>query len=103
VTIAKRATVSAALQSVPGLTVENMTNNGRRFNLYLPSTGTGPCLANLVLDGVQQSDTEVFNTLSPSDLAAIEVYQQRTTVPTEFQRAQQTCGTVVVWTKRAFR
>ncbi len=103
VAIGKRATVSAALQGVPGLTVENLTANGRRFNLYLPSTGTGNCLATLVLDGVQQQDTEVFNTLSPSDLAAIEVYQQRTTVPSEFQRVQQNCGAVVVWTKRAFR
>jgi hypothetical protein len=101
--IAKRATVSAALQGVPGLPVENMTANGRRFNLYLPSTSTGQCMATLVLDGVQQNDTEVFNTLSPSDLAAIEVYQQRTTVPSEFQRVQQNCGAVVVWTKRAFR
>ncbi|MBY0489908.1 MAG: carboxypeptidase regulatory-like domain-containing protein [Gemmatimonadaceae bacterium] len=103
VAIGKRATVSAALQAVPGLTVENMTANGRRFNLYLPSTSTGQCMATLVLDGVQQNDTEVFNTLSPSDLAAIEVYQQRTTVPSEFQRVQQNCGAVVVWTKRAFR
>lgn len=103
VAISKRATLSAALQGVPGLTVENLTANGRRFNLYLPSTSTGNCLATLVLDGVQQQDTEVFNTLSPSDLAAIEVYQQRTTVPSEFQRVQQNCGAVVVWTKRAFR
>lgn len=103
VAIAKRATVSAALQGVPGVTVENLTANGRRFNLYLPSTGLGNCLATLVLDGVQQQDTEVFNTLSPTDLAVIEVYQQRSTVPSEFQRAQQTCGAVVVWTKRAFR
>lgn len=103
VAIGKRATVSAALQGVPGLTVENMTANGRRFNLYLPSTSTGQCMATLVLDGIQQNDTEVFNTLAPTDLAAIEVYQQRTTVPSEFQRVQQNCGAVVVWTKRAFR
>ncbi len=102
-TISKRATLSAAMQGVPGVTVENMTANGRRFNLYLPSTSGGYCNATLVLDGAQQNDTEVFNTLSPTDLAAIEVYQQRTTVPSEFQRGQQTCGAVVVWTKRAFR
>jgi hypothetical protein len=102
-TISKRATISAALQGAPGVIIQNQSSNGRRFDIWLYSTGAGNCLANIILDGVQQSDSEILNTMSPSDLAAIEVYQQRTTVPTELLRAQQSCGTVVVWTKRAFK
>jgi hypothetical protein len=102
-TIKQRATLSAAFQAAPGLTVESMSSNGRRYNLWLYGTGTGKCLANVMLDGIQQSDTEILNTMIPSEIAAIEVYQQKTTVPTELMRSQQSCGLVAVWTKRAFK
>jgi hypothetical protein len=101
--ISQRATLSAAFQGVPNMVVENQSANGRRYNLRLPAPNGGYCLANLMLDGTQQSDTEILNTMSPSDIAAIEVYQRRSSVPTELLRAQQSCGTVVVWTKRAFK
>lgn len=101
--IGRRATLSAAFQGMPGVTIEQRSANGRRFDIYLYSTGMGNCLANIMVDGMQQPDSDILATMSPSDIAAIEVYQQRTTVPTELLRAQQTCGLVVVWTKRAFK
>lgn len=101
--IGRRATLSAAFQGMPGVTVAQRSANGRNFDIYLYSTGMGNCLANLMVDGLQQPDSQILNTISPSDIAAIEVYQQRTTIPTELLRAQQTCGLVVVWTKRAFK
>ena len=95
--------MSAAFASVPGVTVQNVRANGRLFNLFLPSTGTAQCLAMLQVDGIQQFDHEILGTLQPTDIAAIEVYQQRLTVPTELMRTDQKCGLVAVWTKRAFR
>lgn len=101
--LAKRATLSAALAGMPGVTVQNQSANGRNFNIYLYGTAGSNCLANILLDGVQQTSSDIFNTLVPSDFAAVEVYPQRSTVPMELLRANQTCGTVAFWTKRAFR
>lgn len=103
--MASRGTMAAAFYGVPGVTVERAqgTSNARRFRLYLPSTGTGPCLATLYFDGVFQQDQAVLEELFPADIAAIEVYQQRLTVPTEFMNRDVKCGVVAVWTKRAFR
>lgn len=101
--LAKRATLSAALMGMPGVTIQNQSANGRNFNIWLYGSGVGNCLANILLDGVQQTSSDIFNTLVPTDFAAVEVYPQRTTVPTELLRANQVCGTVAFWTKRAFR
>lgn len=101
--IGKRGTLSASFAMMPGVTVENVRANGRLFNLYLPSTGTGPCLAMLMVDGIQQFDHEILGAFAPGEIAAIEVYQQRLTVPTELMRSDAKCGLVAVWTKRALR
>lgn len=102
-TIARRATLSAAFAGIPGVIVENKSANGRRFNLFVQSTGTGPCLATLLIDGTQQLDSEFLNTMRPSEIAAIEVFQQRLTVPAELMRTDPKCGVIAVWTKNAFR
>ncbi len=102
--IGQRGTLSAAFAGLPGVIVQNQSANGRRFNLWmLPSTGTDQCLATLLLDGIQQTDSEVLNTLYPAEIAAIEVYQQRLTVPAELMRKDPKCGVIAVWTKNAFR
>lgn len=101
--ISQRATISAALQGLPGVIVQNASSNGRRFNISLYSAGLGNCLANIMVDGIQQTDSEILNTFAPTDFAAIEVYQQRGSVPTELLRPNQTCGLVAFWTKRAWR
>lgn len=101
--IGQRATLSAVFTGLPGLTVQSASSNGRRFNLFLPSTGLGQCLAMLLVDGVQQIDHDILGTMSPQEIAAVEVYQQRLTVPTELMTREVGCGVVAVWTKRAFR
>ncbi len=95
--------LAAAFQSFPNVTVQRQSANGRRFNLYLPSTGADPCLAMLLVDGVQQLDHEVLSTMSTDEIAAVEVYTRRLTVPTELMRNEPKCGVVAVWTKNAFR
>lgn len=103
--IGKRGTMAAVFYGMPGVTVERQqgSSNARLFALYLPSTGTNPCMATLYFDGVLQVDQEIMSTLYPEDIAAVEVYQQRLTVPTEFMNKNPMCGVVAVWTKRAFR
>ena len=101
--IGARATLSAVFNGLPGIVVQSVSANGRRFNLFLPSTGEGQCLAMLLVDGIQQIDHEILSTLAPQDLAAVEVYQQRFTIPTELLNREIGCGVVAVWTKRAFR
>ena len=101
--IGRRATLAAVFTGFAGLTVQTQSANGRRFNLWLQSTGTDKCLAMLLVDGVQQIDSEYLNTISPSDVAAVEVYAQRLTVPAELMRRDPGCGVVAVWTKNAFR
>jgi hypothetical protein len=103
--IGKRGTMAAVFYGMPGVTVQRQqgTSNARLFALYLPSTGTDQCMATLYLDGVLQADQEIMSTLFPDDIAGVEVYQQRLTVPTEFMNKNALCGVVAVWTKRAFR
>lgn len=105
--ISQRATVSAALQGLPGVQIQNASANGRRFNIFLYASGVGNgqanCLANILVDGVQQTDSEFLNTMAPADFAAIEVYQRRTTTPMELLRSNQSCGVVAFWTKRAWK
>lgn len=101
--IGSRATLSAVFAGFAGVTVQAASANGRRFNIYLPSTGSGPCLAMLQVDGIQQIDHEILGLMHPDDIAAVEVYPQRTTIPTDLMRTDARCGLVAVWTKRAFR
>ncbi len=103
--IGKRGTMAAVFYGMPGVTVERApgSNNARFFTLYLPSTGTDQCQATLFFDGVQQVDQEIMSTLFPDEIAAVEVYQQRLSVPTEFLNKNTLCGVIAVWTKRAFR
>ena len=101
--IERSGTLSAAFTGIPNITVQNASANGRRFNLFLPSTGLDKCLAMLMLDGVQQFDHSILGTLSPSEIAAVEVYSNRFNVPAELMNKEIGCGVVAVWTKRAFR
>ena len=101
--IGQRGTLSAVFAAVPNVTVQAASANGRRFNIYLPSTGTGPCLAVLKVDGIQQYDHDILSTMHPSEIAAIEVYSRRTNVPAELASSIGPCGVVAVWTKQMFR
>jgi hypothetical protein len=56
----------------------------------------------LMVDGLQQFDHEILSMMNPQELAAIEVYPQRLTVPTELMRSDAKCGLIAVWTKRSF-
>lgn len=101
--IGRKPSLAAAFAGFANVTVQRQSANGRRFNLYLPSTSTDPCLAMLLVDGIQQSDHEILSTFSTDEIAAIEVFTRRLTIPTELMRNEPKCGVVAVWTKNAFR
>jgi hypothetical protein len=60
--------------------------------------GMSRCNAIVWLDG-RRSDTETLAFLHPEDIALVEVYPHRGTIPTEFQVPRVFCGAVAVWTK----
>jgi hypothetical protein len=102
-TIGQRATLQAVFSGFSGVTSQAASANGRRFNIFLPSTGTAKCLAVLKVDGIQQFDHDILSSMHPTEIAAIEVYSRRTNVPAELATTVGPCGVVAVWTKSMFR
>jgi hypothetical protein len=101
--IGRKTGLAAVFTSFPSVTVERVSSNGRLFNIYLPSTGTDPCLATLLVDGVQQIDHEILGSMFTDEIGAVEVYVRRLTIPTDLMRTDPKCGVVAVWTKNAMR
>jgi carboxypeptidase family protein len=102
-TIGNRGTLGSAFFEVPSVTVR--PGRGGTYLLYLPGRvraggDTGHCLANLWIDNFR-ADFEMLNFLRPEDIAAVEVYPREFTAPMRYTAAG--CGSVVVWTKYAFR
>ncbi|HTE45667.1 MAG TPA: carboxypeptidase regulatory-like domain-containing protein [Gemmatimonadaceae bacterium] len=98
--LAKHATLSSVLAAMPSVRVLPGSNSLR---VRLPSVKGGLCDAALWVDG-QKVDAEAAGVLHPDDLAAIEVYPRVMTTPARFivRTKGAFCGSVVVWTKRAF-
>ena len=97
-TIATRGTMSAVFFDLPGVRVEFLSAS--QFALSLTSARGGRCLANVIIDGMR-SNFEQLNFYRPPEIAAIEVYPQRFSVPERFM-TNSDCGAVIVWTKWAF-
>lgn len=76
-------------------------NSTRHHRGRLADAGNGNrrCVANVIIDGIK-ADFQQVNFLRPSDIAAIEVYPHRFSVPDRFVQNNE-CGVVVVWTKWA--
>jgi hypothetical protein len=81
--------------------VVQRTGAGSAFVITLPGTGAARCVANVVVDG-RRSDYDELLFLRPVDIAAVEFYPRRMSLPMAFVRPDNDCGAVVVWTKWAF-
>ena len=87
-------------RTIPGMTVgfdgSNYVVQSSR------SSGTG-CRVQWYLDGspFDNSDNTIDQMLRPDDIEAIEVYKSASEVPVQYQGRDASCGTIVVWTKRA--
>jgi hypothetical protein len=105
--IGQHALLMQAFDVFPGLHVIRPKGRGHTatdFSLTLGS-GRSECLANLWIDGVPQvlgrgPDQSRLAELNPDEIAAIEVYDSELFTPPQFSR--RGCGSVVVWTKRAW-
>jgi hypothetical protein len=101
--ISTAGTLASLFFGAPSMTVRPARMGG--YLLYLPGKvrnagDTGHCLANLWIDNFR-SDYDMLNALRPDDIAAIEVYPREMLAPMQYSQAG--CGSVVVWTKYAFR
>ena len=67
------------------------------FTVYFPA-GINKCVAIVWLDG-RRSDWSEVGMLQPQDLALVEAYPNRLTVPFKFMTPGQPCGAIAVWTK----
>jgi hypothetical protein len=93
--IGDRGTMTAVLFDIPSVQVNQRT--GGAITVTLPGTGAARCLANVVIDGVR-SDMDDLKFLRPSDIAVMEAYPRRMSLPMEFIRDND-CGAIIVWTK----
>ena len=93
--IGNRGTLAAVLFDVPSVQVSQGT--GGAFSVTMPGTGAMRCLANVVIDGVR-SQMDDLKFLRPTDIAVIEVYPRRMSLPVQFVRNDD-CGAIIVWTK----
>ena len=103
--------VSDALGQVTGLRLSRDPRNpnrvypvsrrGNSFNAggFTGGTGASACVMPIYVDGVRSPDADL-NQVPPEWLEAIEVYTGVTT-PVEFQTAaSESCGVVLMWTRR---
>jgi hypothetical protein len=97
--VRKFGNVPGALLFIPGV-----RRNSRYRDSVTFSDKTGaPCLPNVWIDnqnwGMEQG---VLKTMSPDDVAAIEVYTRTILIPEEFtpRGIERGCGALVIWTKR---
>ena len=65
-------------------------------------TGKDDCRLAFFIDRVKMIDAFDLNLLAPDQIATVEVYNSLTLAPAEYQ-VRNTCGAIVVWTKRFFR
>jgi carboxypeptidase family protein len=96
--IANHGTLSSVLFEFPGVQVNRRSVAGD-FVVTLPGTGSNRCVANVIIDG-QKSDFDQLNFLRPADIAVLEVYPRRMSLPMQFMRFDD-CGAIIVWTKWA--
>lgn len=86
---------SDILRRIPTLTVRPLARSTEimltRCLRYLPR---------FYIDGVEVNNSDLDLTLSPVDIAAVEVYTGGAQIPLQFNRpAPGRCGVVVIWTK----
>ncbi len=86
---------SDILRRIPTLTVRPL---GRTTEIML--TRCLRYLPRFYLDGVEVNNSDIDLTVSPTDVAAVEVYTGGAQIPLQFNRAAAgRCGVVVIWTK----
>ena len=97
--IGKAGTTATIFAGFPSTQV--VRQRGSNFVVTLPA-GARRCTALVWIDG-RRADFEVLSGLYPDDLALVEVYPNRASVPPQFVVPGVACGAIVVWTKYAMK
>ena len=84
--------ISEMMRSVPGVT---LSASGRVGNT-LRIRGCAPLVW---IDGVRIPNTQIDENVSPSDVAALEIYSSFAGIPAQFFDRTATCGTILVWSR----
>lgn len=87
-------------RTIPGL---NVAFDGTNYTVQSARAGNMSCPMQWYLDGspFDNSDNSLDQMLRPDDIEAIEVYKSASEVPVQYQGQNASCGTILVWTKRA--
>jgi len=96
--IANHGNMFSVMFEFPSVRVERKNVYGD-FVVTMNGTGANRCVANVIIDG-QKADFDQLNFLRPADIAVLEVYPRRMSLPMQFIRFDD-CGAIVVWTKWA--
>lgn len=97
--IGRYAGLAAAFSSIPGTIARS--KNGRAQGVYFMKA-SGQCEAMYLIDGLRADRDQVAD-LTPDGVAAVEVYERATMVPSSISGKLplgSSCGAVVIWTKR---
>jgi hypothetical protein len=74
---------------------------GSAFYITFPA-GTSRCVGLVWIDG-RRGDYDQLAMIQPADLALVEVYPSRLSVPLKFSVPGQFCGVIAVWTKYSLK
>lgn len=98
--LAPIGTLSAVFGTLASTTVQR--GRGANDFVVLFPAGSRQCVATVWLDG-RRSDFDEIKNIDPRDLALVESYPHRVTVPSEFTPGglRQSCGAIALWRKSA--
>ena len=99
--ISRKNYLRNVFEGIPSLEVTGRDNTA--FNLFTPVLHmTGPCPANVYIDG-RKTNTDELVSLPKDGIAAAEIYVRQPNAPARYRPMDNACGVVLVWTKMAFR
>jgi hypothetical protein len=84
--------ISELFRQVPGV---SLSASGRVGNT-LRIRGCAPLVW---VDGVRIPKAQIDEVVTPSDVAAVEIYSSFAGIPAQFFDRSATCGTVLVWSR----
>ncbi|HET7229327.1 MAG TPA: carboxypeptidase regulatory-like domain-containing protein [Longimicrobium sp.] len=85
-------------RAIPGVTL--IPTGSSRYRLAVTRSGTN-CSPSIILDNMPVNATdELDDMVKPQDISGVEVYRGASEVPAQFMASRNSCGLVVIWTKR---
>jgi len=96
--LASRPLIASVVPLRPAF-VTNENNKGKLYHLRLRTRLGKTCVPKVVLDG-DRSSLGAVSSYTPQELAAVELYINFDDAPREYMRPSDSCGLLLVWTRR---